>query len=405
MSLATRCTSCGTVFRVVQDQLKVSEGWVRCGRCESVFNALEGLLDLEREVPTGWDEAAVHDAPSGVGPGAGFEPESASRGPPAGSAPQSSTGTVETTPSARAEAPSVPAAVATGTTGSSAAAAPPAAAKPSGSAPAAPPHVAGGAGTWRDEHRGDEGAPSIRDELLADPIDAHLFGPRKRTESAPKPAGQLGARDRLDFSDARFDSDLFADATALDEPEASIPSTVAAELPLESSARPEFVRRADQHARWRSRPLRGMLMLIAGVAASVLALQVGHHFRDSLAGDWPALRPALAAWCGLAACGLEAPRRIDAVTVESTGLARAVGFDAYVLSVGLRNRSTQVVALPAVDLRLTDGNGRLVSRRVLTARDFRAPAQLPAGAELALQLTLATGRTPVSGYTVEIFYP
>ena len=25
MSLATRCTSCGTVFRVVQDQLKVSE--------------------------------------------------------------------------------------------------------------------------------------------------------------------------------------------------------------------------------------------------------------------------------------------------------------------------------------------------------------------------------------------
>ena len=47
MSLATRCTACGTVFRVVQDQLKVSEGWVRCGRCSEVFNALEGLFDLE----------------------------------------------------------------------------------------------------------------------------------------------------------------------------------------------------------------------------------------------------------------------------------------------------------------------------------------------------------------------
>ena len=46
MSLATRCTSCGTVFRVVQDQLKVSEGWVRCGRCNEVFNAIEGLFDL-----------------------------------------------------------------------------------------------------------------------------------------------------------------------------------------------------------------------------------------------------------------------------------------------------------------------------------------------------------------------
>ncbi|HVK31353.1 MAG TPA: zinc-ribbon domain-containing protein, partial [Burkholderiaceae bacterium] len=47
MSLATRCNACGTVFRVVQDQLKVSEGWVRCGRCGEVFNALEGLFDLE----------------------------------------------------------------------------------------------------------------------------------------------------------------------------------------------------------------------------------------------------------------------------------------------------------------------------------------------------------------------
>lgn len=56
MSLATRCTSCGTVFRVVQDQLKVSEGWVRCGRCDAVFNALEGLFDLEREPPPEWNE-------------------------------------------------------------------------------------------------------------------------------------------------------------------------------------------------------------------------------------------------------------------------------------------------------------------------------------------------------------
>ncbi len=51
MSLATRCTRCGTIFKVVQDQLKVSEGWVRCGRCQEVFNALEGLFDLEREAP------------------------------------------------------------------------------------------------------------------------------------------------------------------------------------------------------------------------------------------------------------------------------------------------------------------------------------------------------------------
>jgi len=51
MSLATRCTHCGTIFKVVQDQLKVSEGWVRCGRCNEVFNALPGLFDLDRDPP------------------------------------------------------------------------------------------------------------------------------------------------------------------------------------------------------------------------------------------------------------------------------------------------------------------------------------------------------------------
>lgn len=51
MSLATRCTHCGTIFKVVQDQLKVSEGWVRCGRCHEVFNALPALFDLDNEAP------------------------------------------------------------------------------------------------------------------------------------------------------------------------------------------------------------------------------------------------------------------------------------------------------------------------------------------------------------------
>lgn len=61
MSLATRCPHCNTIFKVVQDQLKVSEGWVRCGRCTQVFNALEGLFDMEREAPP---QRVVPPAPS-----------------------------------------------------------------------------------------------------------------------------------------------------------------------------------------------------------------------------------------------------------------------------------------------------------------------------------------------------
>lgn len=364
MSLATRCTSCGTVFRVVQDQLKVSEGWVRCGRCQSVFNALQGLLDLERESPTGWDEAVMSGTASVPVPMPLLRP---------------STEPVAEPPEAMA-----------------------AAATPIDEPPPVMPH-AQPAPAHADPR--DEGTPSIRDELLADPIDAHLFGRRKRAESAPKPAGQVGPRDRLEFSDARFDSDLFEEAALPEEAEPADPSTVAAALPLESTTRPEFIRRADRHARWRSKPWRIGLVLGSVAATATLALQVGHHFRDSLAAGRPALRPALAAWCRLAGCAIEAPRRIDAVTVESTALARAVGLDAYVLSVNLRNRSELVLMLPAIDLSLTDGNGRQVARRVLSARDFRASPQLAAGAEVPLQLTLATGRTQVAGYTVEIFYP
>ena len=83
MSLATRCTSCGTVFRVVQDQLKVSEGWVRCGRCDAVFNALEGLFDLGRDSPPEWNggpaptlsaETAPDEEPTDIGVDVYFDP-------------------------------------------------------------------------------------------------------------------------------------------------------------------------------------------------------------------------------------------------------------------------------------------------------------------------------------------
>ena len=81
MSLATRCTHCDTIFKVVQDQLKVSEGWVRCGRCNEVFNALEGLFDMEREAPpqrsrpTANASPALPSTPSAPAPGPEPEPE------------------------------------------------------------------------------------------------------------------------------------------------------------------------------------------------------------------------------------------------------------------------------------------------------------------------------------------
>lgn len=328
MSLATRCTSCGTVFRVVQDQLKVSEGWVRCGRCNEVFNALEGLFDLERDAP-----------PEGVSV---FGAEAA----------------------------------------------------------------AASAGALADTPWNSDGFAAAADPDLVDKLDTRLFGSR-RPDSASTPSKQVRARDRHEFSDAQFnpewvaDEDVTSQVGALFSPEAALE-----ERTDDSGPTPEFVRRAQREARWQSSGARVALFGASVLLIGCLALQATHHFRDLVAARWPSLRPALMAWCDTVGCRIEAPHRIEDISVESTALARVGTSDAFRLSVTLRNRSTIGLALPSIELSLTDASGLLIARRALAPRDFRVGSSvLPAAAESPLQLTLSAGSPRVSGYTVEIFYP
>ena len=355
MSLATRCTSCGTVFRVVQDQLKVSEGWVRCGRCDAVFNALEGLFDLGRDTPAEWtggSGAALADAGSSADPPAEVDLDVDPVRPPA---------------------PAV---------------APAQAVAPPGDEKS---HSSSFPST----------APAAFEDLLADPIDAHLF--RKR---GPIADAKVDDRDRLEFSDARFDSDLFAENSGGDETETEVLPSGTTDLQLESAhQQPDFLRRAERKARWESGPARLALGVASLFGILLLLLQAGHQFRDTVAARWPGARPLLVAWCKAADCRIEAPRRIDEVMVDSTALTRAIGLDAFVLSVTLKSRSALPLAMPSIDLSLTDGNGRLVARRALAPRDFGAASIIQPGSEAALQLMLNAGSARVSGYTVEIFYP
>jgi predicted Zn finger-like uncharacterized protein len=49
--MRTRCPSCTTVFRVTSEQLRAKSGKVRCGFCQSVFNALDELYEEVEAVP------------------------------------------------------------------------------------------------------------------------------------------------------------------------------------------------------------------------------------------------------------------------------------------------------------------------------------------------------------------
>ncbi|HZQ74009.1 MAG TPA: DUF3426 domain-containing protein [Burkholderiales bacterium] len=45
MSLATRCPVCATAFRVQRAQLAARSGRVRCGKCGTVFDGIQGLVE------------------------------------------------------------------------------------------------------------------------------------------------------------------------------------------------------------------------------------------------------------------------------------------------------------------------------------------------------------------------
>ena len=311
MSLATRCTFCGTVFRVVQDQLKVSEGWVRCGRCDNVFNALETLFDLEREAPPEWIPVASQDVPI------------------------------------------------------SAATSIVAAAEPGAFTSSVGLETQGSAGLGLSKPAPDSHAPDAQ----------------QPTHEVDDAFGFAGSVAEADFSSAAH-TEHSADST------------------------PAFMRGATRPSHRQSAKSRIKLSATAFALACGLAGQLAHHFRDLVATRIPVTRPALMAWCTFSGCAIDAVRRIEDVAVETSALTRAPALDGFRLSVTLRNRGSMVVALPSIELSLTNTAGAVLARRTFGARDFLGISpRMQVGSESVLQVTLATGMPNISGYTVEIFYP
>ncbi|MDP3413227.1 MAG: zinc-ribbon domain-containing protein, partial [Polaromonas sp.] len=77
MSLITRCPACGTMFKVVADQLKISQGWVRCGQCSDVFDAAAHLQPRELDLPPPPPVAGTTGTPAASAAGAPPATESA----------------------------------------------------------------------------------------------------------------------------------------------------------------------------------------------------------------------------------------------------------------------------------------------------------------------------------------
>lgn len=458
MSLATRCTSCGTIFRVVQDQLKVSEGWVRCGRCQKVFNALEALFDLERESPpqrvrppaplpsgsdlvargmsefvashlpysepkAATDLPATHEedalesrflpppAEEGIGPGRrdeesaepGERPEFADARFPSESPLDDKTADRATAvvQSGHAEAAGIQA----------------------DARPRSTPLLE----RWRARRAARRGTPAAEpppvpvepQEPVQEPVQEHV-----RTEVMPAPA--FTPPSTADES-SLMDTKLFSDDSMLvgelpEPPDAGEERARFEELAelvgpppagaTGTPATPAFVRAAENAERWQRPRVRASLAAAAVLLLGLLMIQVAVQFRDSFAARWSQARPALAAMCQALGCDIGPLKRVAALSVDASGLSPADGSDTYRLTLTLRNRDQVELAAPSVELSLTDSRGELVVRRALAPAEFRhapdgAPLglSLPPGTDTQIQTEFTIRGTRISGYTVELFYP
>ncbi len=142
-----------------------------------------------------------------------------------------------------------------------------------------------------------------------------------------------------------------------------------------------FVREARRKAFWRRPAVRVMMSLVVLLLLAVLGLQVAVHERDRIAAIEPRARPWLEQLCLHLQCAIEPLREIESIVIDSSSFTK-LRADTYRLSLTLRNNASVPLAMPAIELVLTDAADQPVVRRVLT------PADLGAG---------APGRTPVIG--------
>lgn len=350
------------MFRVVADQLKISEGWVRCGHCADVFDA---TLYLQP-----W-----------TAPGTSTEPD----------APSQDGAEVE----------------------------------PEFDAVADEPETA----IMEDSEMSGEWGELEGSRRFQDSQDAWLLPP-------PAQEPEASASDANDSEESDFHTDLqrfaagvgrtgepeFEDSSNGIEAEVSAAAAAARGVPSTNSGAPDlgdsgledpqavpgFVRQARRRAFWSSRGMRAMLGLLVLLLGALLAGQLALHERDRLAAARPDLQPWLQRACDALGCQLAPVRRIDAIVIDSTALVRRLG-EFYSFDLVLKNTATMPLAIPALELSLTDTRDQVIARRVFLPQEWPdAPALLPAQGSVSVSLSLALAlgdATPMAGYRALVFYP
>lgn len=297
MSLITRCPACQTLFKVVPDQLRISEGWVRCGQCDEIFDASFHLLQASPEM----EMPAVR--------------------------PEGLTAKYDETVSTETVTQSVAI----------------------------------------DLNSDRQGSP---DEL---PLEQEQALPDERADVT-----------NADFDDPAPDrsAELIDVSFLLDKKAASF---------------------------WRKPLLRATLILLSLALLFGLAGQIVFHERDRIVASQPGLKPWLLALCDLLNCTLSPLRRIESIVLDSASFTKIRG-GSYRLSFTLKNTAGTALAVPAIELSLTDSLDQPAVRRVFLPTELGVQSNtLAAGSEWSASFAMAVNAggavDRVAGYRLFVFYP
>ena len=150
-----------------------------------------------------------------------------------------------------------------------------------------------------------------------------------------------------------------------------------------------------------------------------LVIQTVYFFKDPLATYHPSLKPLLLEACQLVGCQIRPLQKTDAVVIDY-GSVDAIRSDEspeklansaqpmqWALQINLRNSDSVPVAMPWVEVTLTDAQDAPVMRKVLNPVDWGAPAVLSPGQiiEQQLLLSLKKEESVLMGYRLLTFYP
>ncbi len=319
MGLITRCPACQTSFRVVPDQLRMSEGWARCGHCSEIFDAASSLQD---DTPL-----ASSSVPVDVNLNSD-EAEQAVADPVA-------------KPELRPQTPSAPLSA-----------------------------------TMRD----DIALTAALQEIVAARSGA-VDESEARRSSGYEGVGPTG----------RSEGDI---------------SSLQKEVGKEPSV--SFLQKIHGRSAWRKPWVRASLALAGIALLGLLVGQVVIHQRDRLAALFPQSKPALEAACGYLNCRVSTLRQIDAIVVESSTFSK-IRNDTYRLSLAIKNTAPYELAMPAMELTLTDPQDQALVRRVLLGPEVNPNNKLGADSEWigSVDLSVRSGGAAdrIAGYRILVFYP